>query len=269
MTGSKRKTLRQYGIGCGLLVLFVLVVFVVMIGSVHFGYREAFAIRDELDREYETQEQYTPSASGSIPPDRLRRFLAVRESLFPLCETVSAHQRLFTRMRRHAEEGEQPGRSFLRDAFRATTSMFRVGRDFGDYVTTRNRALLAQEMGLGEYTWIYVVAYHSWLHHPLQHALGGRSRKNVYRDRVLPEVREMIRRYVEGAGESPDVGAWRAELEALDRDGTRIPFQDGLPPVLRDSLEPLRSELERWACPAASELEVVLTVKSGIGYDHR
>jgi len=269
MTRSKRKTLRQYGIGCGLLVLFLVVVVFVVTGSVHFGYREAFAIRDELDRGYETQEEYTPAASGAIPADRLRRFLAVRESLFPLCETVSAHQRLFATMRQQAQEGEQTDRSFVRNVFRATASMFRVGRDFGDYVTTRNRALLAQEMGLGEYTWIYVVAYHSWLEYPLHEALGGRSRKNVYRDRVLPRVRDMIRRYVDGAGEAPDGFAWRSELEALDRDEARIPFEDGLPPELRNSLEPLRGELERWACPAASELEVVLTVKSGIGYDHR
>jgi hypothetical protein len=147
--------------------------------------------------------------------------------------------------------------------------MLRVGRDFGDYVTARNEALLAQEMGLGEYTWIYVVAYHSWLGHPPVKAIEGRSRKNVFHDRVLPQVREMIRRHLAGAAGSPTAVAWRSELEALDDVRERIPFEDGLPRELEDSLEPFRDELERLACPAASELDVVLTVRSGIGYDHR
>ena len=269
MAKTRRTTLKHYGIGCGLLVLLVVVVLSVMIGSVFFGYREAFTIRADLERLYDTQEEYTPDATGAIPAERLQRFLAVRESLLPLCETVSTHQRLFSRIQEQADAEEPPSGAFFRDALRAAASMLRVGRDFGDYVTARNAALLEQEMGLGEYTWIYVVAYLSWLDHPPLPALAGGSSKNVYRDRVFPQVREMIRRQVELAGEVPSSVAWRSELELLDRVEGRIPFEHGLPRELEVSLEPLRDKLERLGCPAASELEVVLTVKSGIGYDHR
>ena len=56
--------------------------------------------------------------------------------------------------------------------------MFRVGRDFGDYVAARNEALLAQGMGLGEYTWIYALTYHVWLGHAPTPAMGARAKKN-------------------------------------------------------------------------------------------
>jgi hypothetical protein len=269
MAKSKRKILKQYGIGCGLLVLFVIAVLAVLTGAVFLGYRKAFVARDKLEQVHDTQAEFTPPATGEIPGDRLQRFLAVRGKLSPLCEKVSAHQRLFARLQGYGESERPPVGTALRDGLRAATSMLRVGRDYGDYVTTRNEALLAEEMGLGEYTWIYVVAYCSWLGHQPVQAIEGRSRPSVFHDRVFPQVREMIRRHVAVAGNSPTGDAWRSELETLDHVGQRIPFEDGPPPEIEASLSPFRDELEQLACPAASELEVVLTVRSGIGYDHR
>jgi hypothetical protein len=269
MAKSRRKTLKQYGIGCGLLVLFVVVVLAGLSGWVFLGYREAFVVRDRLEQVHETQDEFTPPGIGGIPRDRLHRFVAVRETLYPLCEKVSGHQRLFARIQGHVDSDRPPDGSLIRDGFRAATSMLRVGRDFGDYVTARNEALLAEDMGLGEYTWIYVLAHYSWLGLQPVAAIEGESRPSVFYDRVLPQVREMIRRHVAEAGDSQSAAAWRSELEALDRDPRRVPFEDGLPPELESSLSPFRDEFERLACPAAGELDVVLTVKSGIGYDHR
>jgi hypothetical protein len=269
MAKSRRRTLRLYGIGCGLLILFVIVVFVGLAGWVHLGYRKALVARDRLERAHDSQDDFTPAATGEIPPDRLQRFLAVRGTLFPLCEKVSAHQRLFARLEGHGDSERPPDGAILRDGFRAATSILRVGRDFGDYVTARNEALVAEEMGLGEYTWVYVVAYHAWLGQQPVAAIESESRPSVFYDRVLPQVREMIRRQVSEAGDGSTVADWRSELEALDRDPRRVPFEDGLPPELEGSLSPFRGELERLACPSAGELEVVLTVRSGIGYDHR
>jgi hypothetical protein len=268
MAGSKRRKLKQYALGCGLLLVLVVVGLAVVTASVFLGYRSAYAVRSELDRGYATQDGYTPPATGAIPAERLERFLAVRQALLPLCEKVSAHQQMFARMQGHHDAERAPDGSLVRDAFRMVTSMFRVGRDYGDYVTARNEALLEQRMGLGEYTWIYFVAYHSWLDQPLARAMEGRS-KDVYFDRVLPQVREMVRRQVAAMEDVAAAVEWRSELEALDAFPTRVPFEGDLPAELEASLEPFRDELERLACPAASELDVVLTVRSGIGYDHR
>lgn len=269
MAKSRRRTLKQYGIGCGLLVLFVIAVLAGLTGWVFLGYRKASVARDRLEQVHATQDDFTPPATGDIPRDRLQRFLAVRGTLSPLCEKVSAHQRLFARLKGHGDSERPQGGAILRDGFRAATSMLRVGRDYGDYVTARNEALLAEEMGLGEYTWVYVVAYHAWLGQQPVAAIESESRPSVFYDRVLPQVREMIRRSVPASADGPTAAAWRSELEALDRDPRRVPFEEGLPPALEGSLIPFRDELERLACPAAGELEVVLTVRSGVGYDHR
>jgi hypothetical protein len=269
MAGSKGKRLKQYVIGCGLLTLFVIVVLAVLTTSVFLGYRKAFKVRDELERLHDTQAEFTPPAAGTIPADRMQRFLTVREELLPLCEKVSAHQRRFARMHRQGEAERPPVGALLGDVFQAARSVIRLGRDYGEYVTVRNEALLAEDMGLGEYTWIYVVAYYAWLGHEPVQAVTGRAGPHVFRDRVFPQVEEMIRRHVAEVGEREGVAAWRSELEALERFPERVPFQEGLPPEIEGSLEPHRNQLERLACPEAGELDVVLTVKSGFGYDHR
>ena len=114
---------------------------------------------------------------------------------------------------------------------------FLVGRDFGDYITRRNKVLLANEMGLGEYTWIYVTTYHSWLGHEPARLFSTAERPGVYEKRVNLQVREMIERRV-ADGMPPDLESWEAEIEQL-------------------------------YCPASGELEVVLTVETGAWFDHR
>jgi len=158
---------------------------------------------------------------------------------------------------------------FLRDVTRVVRVLPSVGRHFGEYLTARNEALQANGMGLGEYTWIYVVTYHAWLgHRPLQ-AIEGGPHPSMFYERIVPQVLDMIRRHVDEASDDAAILVWRSELNALERDARRIPFEEGLPPELESSVLPYRDELERLACPEAAELDVVLTEKAWIGYDHR
>ena len=64
---------------------------------------------------------------------------------------------------------------------------------------------------------------------------------------------------------SPDGEAWRralaAEISALEADRFRIPWQDGLPEVLRQSLEPFRARLEASYSSMCNPLEI------GMGHD--
>ena len=230
------------------------------------GYRRAVAARAVLEQRYDTQDEFTPE--GTIRADRIERFLEVRRSLQPLCSMVSEHHELFARF---AGTGPQQDRSFLdvlRDGRQVLGTPFLLGRDFGDYVSRRNKVLLANEMGLGEYTWIYVTVYHSWLGHKPARLFPTADRPGVYEQRVNRQVREMIERRASGET-PPDLEAWRAEVAALAADPTRTAFQDGVPPALEASLRPYRTDLEESYCSAAGELEVVLTVESGAWYDHR
>jgi hypothetical protein len=54
--------------------------------------------------------------------------------------------------------------------------------------------------------------------------------------------------------------AWRqtlaTEIRALERDPYRLPWQNGLPPTLAESLEPYRSRLEASYSALANHLEL-------------
>ena len=55
--------------------------------------------------------------------------------------------------------------------------------------------------------------------------------------------------------------------EAIEIEQARAPFKDVADLTQRCGLR--QDQLERLACPAAGELEVVLTVRNGVGFDHR
>jgi hypothetical protein len=158
--------------------------------------------------------------------------------------------------------------------------LFRLGQDVAEFSIVRNEALFRNEMGLGEYTWIYVMAYYSWLgHRPIGFPVKTEERARVFHQRVRGEVRDMLRRHAEAleasrgaAGEETPIdlriSVMRAELAALDRDPDRIPFQTGLPESLARSLEPYRQELASLYCPETGELEIMRTEKSTIRFEH-
>lgn len=253
-------------IGCGGVVLLFLATFLITTLLTGVGYRRATQARAVLDQRFGTQDEFTPAAT--IEADRLERFLEVRRSLQPLCRMVSKHQELFARLAGHGPQQDRTIVDALRDGRQALGAPFLIGRDFGDYVTRRNKVLLANEMGLGEYTWIYVSAYQAWLGHAPAKLFATADRPGIYEQRVNRQVREMVARHVAG-GEPTDLASWQAEATALAADLSRSVFGDGLPPALEASLEPYRQEMMELYCPAAGELEVVLTVESGSWYDHR
>jgi hypothetical protein len=180
-------------------------------------------------------------------------------------------------------EEEPPAGDFLSSLGAVPSTLWHLGRDVGEYAIARNHTLLRNEMGLGEYTWIYVITYFAWLgNRPVDFPVKSEGGTKILHGRVLGELKDMIERHLadlDAAQTAPAPSAppgsrssaalWRAELEALLRDPARIPFQDGLPPELEGSLEPFRDALERLYCPVMGELEIMRTVKTGLWYDHR
>ena len=54
------------------------------------------------------------------------------------------------------------------------------------------------------------------------------------------------------------------EVESLHSDDRRRPWQDGLPALIADSLQPERDELARLACPLASDFALGRTERHGL-----
>jgi hypothetical protein len=274
-------------IGCGVVVAAMAAVamlaFGSMVWSVFGGYGRALDTREQLETTYDSQADFTPAPNGAISQDRMQAFLAVRTALMPQCQAISEHHDAFKKIfETDNTRGGPPPPGFFGNALDVVRRTFRIGGDFGSYIETRKQTLLDNEMGLGEYSWIYSLAYFSYLGQEPVQLLPAKNKPKVYEGRVFGQLRHMVQRHVENLqaelnqadGEKEEnlrssLEIWKAELTALKSDKDRAPFSGGLPRELEASLLPFRQQLEELACLKACELDSVVTVKKdGLGYDH-
>ncbi len=235
----------------------------------------------ELAGRYGEIRDFTPPLDGRIAADRLEAFLAVRRATEPARgETRGAIGGLESRI-----EGFQKGeiRGFwavltaIRQGVGAIPSLARLNED-------RSRALLKQEMGMGEYEYIYVLAYYSWLGKspgdgprflkmsndngvnwdPDNDVDDARERRTHAIDRrVRSDFRAIFKNALGAARKgAPDVDRrWLAavedELKALDQNWDRVPWADGLPKATQESLAPYREQLEASYDELNNALELV------------
>ena len=81
MAEPKAKGFKLTALGCGLLILAVIVLLGVMARSVSERYGRALAVRETLERKYPGLSEFKPDLGGGIHPDRMWRFFSVRRDL--------------------------------------------------------------------------------------------------------------------------------------------------------------------------------------------
>jgi hypothetical protein len=191
----------------------------------------------------------------TVPAARLEAFLAVREAMAPAREELIGPISVIV----DASQSSGGGLKVARAGMQIGTRM--VG-----FVGARNRALLDNDMGRAEYTWIYWFAYMAWLGNPpadslLHEALGEINKDDGSvnmqvdvgsdPDSITHQLRRdlvVMMRNLEGSLASyPEhaemAQAVRTELEAVANDPGRVPWQDGLPHEFAVGLEPYRDRL--------------------------
>jgi hypothetical protein len=242
----------------------------------------------EVRERYGDVSEFQPSASGTLPPERVEAFLRARELMAD--ERAAAEASLSVLSSEGAGEAERvPG--FMGWLLQWGLGVARVEgvtsllpRVIG-FVAARNEALLETGMGPGEYLYVYSIVYYSWLgrspadgpaitlvgddHGDGQGQRTGQDEFDVRekrRELVLTRVNEtllpMLRRQLEGVDKNPGADPrWSeqlaAEVEAMESDPFRIPWRDGVPEPIGESLEPYRRELESSYSPLCNPLEVV------------
>lgn len=274
---AKRGFLFKALIGLSVLALAAVTALSLWIIPVYRGFGRSLEAEDQIDRLYATADAFTPDLNGRIPHERMEVFLSIRRVLAPAGRRIAERRGAFLRMEAREAEEKPPSIDLLRDVWRAAGDFVHLPGVMGDYVEIRNGALLANRMGLGEYTWLYVVCYAGGLGERPSRVIPDASRPDLFQERVYPQVREMVRRRVERAAGEPgtgavcpaDIEAWRRELSALEADPARVPFQDGLPEGLGCSIAPCREQLASLSCPASAEPDLTRTLRRGPGYDHR
>jgi hypothetical protein len=286
MAGAGKKWLIGCGIGCGLFVL-------VMggVGTVgYFGVKK-FADRadriegtfDQMDAEYGQPSDFVPEIDGRVPGHRMEVFLAVRDEMGEVQQEVSD---LF--------------RTLDGDGDAGVVDKVKAGMKFIPslliFIEERNNIMLNLGMGVGEYQYIYSLAYYGLLGKDPSDGPGFnvvtddedsdrdswhwdiKAGEDDEEDIAAKRERE-VRRFVNkvqshvvknqlealdtaGSVEGLDFDIWRAELAAeaaaMDRESLRFLWEEGLPAQIRDSLDPYRVRLDATYNDMTSILEMGL-----------
>ncbi len=283
-SSATTKWLIGCGIGCGVVILLIVILGVggyVFVKNIVKGFEETEAITDALTEKYGEIEDFCPDPGGAIKPERLEAFLSVRSSTEEVKKELENSIVILSDEERENQFREEPSPGVLTKI----KTGFGIIPLIAEFYSKRNQALLDAEMGLGEYYYIYVVSYYSWLGKSpadgLEYNLRDedeedrgvywrrRGSKNLEdrEDDVLKELHRQILPMMQnqfasltGVDISPIRDPWRkrlaAEIEAMEADRFRLPWQDGLPDVLEDSLRPFRGRLEASYSKVLNALEM-------------
>jgi hypothetical protein len=290
MSKTKRRWLLGCGIGCAALAL----VIAGLIAGSFFFFRDALRDFEQADRTMETVAErfgpvsdFRPDFDGVIRPERIEAFLTARDAVAGTRQEMDRSLNVLSAKR--ADGATEGGDSRLPKLPAGVIGKTRAGlwllHQLADFLRQRNDALLESEIGLGEYYYIYTLAYYGWLE---KSPADGPSFKLVgERGYVLESVENLpeaaVRSYrvdltskslnrlllpvlenqlsdlksVEGGSE---LQAWRqmleAEIQKLEANPNRIPWENGLPGVIVASLEPFRDRLESSYSVMCNALEI-------------
>ncbi len=282
-SSSTKKWLIGCGIGCGAIALIVIIL---VMGGFFFvrnivqDFRSSEELMDTLVEEFGAIQDHCPSPNGTIEPERLEAFLAVREAMVPIREDLEQSLRFL-----QDSDDEGLDEEERRSVFKKITTGFGLISQIADFHSARLQALLDTGMGMGEYYYLYTVSYYSWLGKPIldgqDFQIRGDDEGYRFRDWegeesdetrqdmtlrwlhriILPMLHNQHEKLMEG-GVSGIQRQWQkaleAEMEAMESNRYRLVWQDGLPEVIEKSLEPFRQRLEVSYSPLTNGMEIAL-----------
>lgn len=228
---------------------------------------KAIDVQKELIAEFGEREAYLPPSQG-ITADRLEIFLTVRRDLMPMCSEFQKIGDSFAAMEELDKGGKEPSKG---ETFKAvgnlTGGIFGMVGDMGRFIELRNQALLEGGMGLGEYVWIYVLVYNSWLGNAPNVDIDGDS-KGGMSGKEQKVMRTLVTNYVEAlndAGMEEKAALWEQEAGRMKRAETGVPFNDrDLPAYVIRAFLPYEGELADLYCEAMSSFEMIRFKKKGL-----
>ncbi len=267
MADSGKKWLIGCGVGCGAAILLAILLSVG--GSLYLmkPFNKAVDAQKELVAQFGEREAYIPSPQG-ITPDRLEKFMAVRRAVMPMCTEFQKLGDSFAAMEELDKGGEDPTKG---EVFKAVTNLtggiFGMVGDMGRFIQLRNQALLEGGMGLGEYVWIYVLVYNSWLGNAPNMDIDGDPKGGMSRgEQKVMHI--LVRNHAEAlasAGMADEAALWEQEADRMKRSETGVPFKfDGLPEGVSRVFLPYERELSDLYCEATSSFEMNRVRKKGL-----
>jgi hypothetical protein len=266
MSGTWDERFKGCTIGCVVLLVGTVLLAVAGTLSMIRPFRHAFEDRATLEQRFGPQDAHTPPPDGAVAPERLRAFLTVRRALWPVCEEFQNTATALRQLETLDDQQDVSRVDAIRQAWLVTRRMMGMGSRIGRLFEVRNRALVDAGMGLGEYSYIYVIAYHDQLVHSAADTILFEDR--TVNPRIGASLRAMLQRQLSdleaAGGPSGPVEVLVIELQRLEQDPDRLPWQDGLPAPIEESVRPYRDELDSTFCPPIAELELRQNTRRGL-----
>ncbi len=261
--------LKQTAIGCGVLIVIAIVIPIVMGVLMMIPFNRAVENRHAIEERFGLQEAYVPPASGAPSADRVEVFLEIRRTFSEVCADLSRAEQQVQKLESFDDQDNVNPVDALKQALSTTKSMMGVGPVIGRLYEIRNQSLLDAGMGLGEFTYIFTVAYRDRLLHPPEsdQLFGPSPTNRRVRKALLSMLESQLAVLRSDGGGDAEIVALEAEIAALKTDEGRIPWQDETPPAITEAFTPYRAELDELYCPAMAPLELMINVKHGPAFE--
>ena len=208
-------------------------------------------------------DKYTPSIDGSITPQRVEAFIRIREAVQSHCADYQGILDDIIGLESLETDQDMPAGEKASKGLDSFKSMFSAAPKMLAFMDARNTTLLAEEMGLGEYFYIYLAAYGEQL--AREPDLRYSEMEDAYissrtRDEFVHILENQLAE-LESAG--PDASHsrlsadLRGEIGALEDGSHSSPWPNGAGSVTRESLAPYRERLAELYCAGIVKIELL------------
>jgi len=282
MASTTQKWFIGCGIGCGLIIL----VGALIGGGLFFAIKDVVKEGESIDESFEAMDaafgearHFTPSLDGAIAYDRMEVFLDARDA------SAESREKMASILYTLDDDDGGQGDSGILAKIKAGATLIPATLSF---IKDRNEHLLDQGMGVGEYTYIYSLAYFAYLDKDLTDGpsfqMTGDDRDEDDRgftwkvesgddSKVLDKREREIRRHLhymqldflinqisameEAVGVDDGwLEALRAEKVAMDSASRRLLWEEELPSAIAASFGPFVDRLEESYSPIMNVIEV-------------
>jgi len=271
---SKTSQKKDKGKRKGCLLIFVTVVFIVVSGIyfVTAKVRDAKHLEQTLIDQFDWADKYTPPIDGSITPQRLEGFIRVREAVQTHCVDYQAILADVIELERLEDDQEISDGDKASRGLEGVKSLFSAGPKMIKFSVARNEALLDENMGLGEYLYIYLTAYGEQLANESASPYAKMDEAYVSQ-RARKEFTKILGNQVTALEASSKLPSYenliiqlREEIEALKEGSHTSPWPNGPVGKASESLAPYQVQLAELYCSGIVKIEL-LQKNRGLQFD--
>ncbi|MDH3901725.1 MAG: hypothetical protein OEU84_07390 [Xanthomonadales bacterium] len=249
----------------GGLLITLTIVFVVTSG-IYFlttGVRDAKRVEQKLIDRFGWAEQYTPSPDGSISPQRIEAFIRIREALQADCDDYQAVLTSIAQLQQIETDKDSSTSDAASTGLQGLKSAFSAGPRMVKFSTNRNQALLNEEMGIGEYLYIYLTSYGEQLAKEPD-SVFSKMEEAYVSERARKEFMQILSNQQlalqtnEFQSTYPGLdGELQMEIDALKDGSHSAPWPNGPIGKARESLAPYQSKIDGLFCSGIVKIELL------------